>query len=67
MIGPEIICEELLQHKIHCFGPDKDELDDKKTENISKVEIELPENVGAVVVGFDAHINYLKILKRSDS
>ena len=63
VIGPQVICDELLWNKIHCFGPGRDEINEKHAENISKVEIEVPENVGAVVIELDIHINYLKILK----
>ena len=65
VIGPEIVCEELRRNKVKCFEPGKDEMDDEMTENIFEAEIEVPENVGAVLVGFNVHINYLKILKAS--
>ena len=63
-IGPQGKCDELLRYKIPCFGPGKDEMDDKMIENVFRANsYELPENVGAVVVGPDFRVSYLKILK----
>jgi phosphoglycolate phosphatase len=63
VIGRHALCEELLKHGIQCFGPGKDEMDERMIENIAATEIEIRGDVGAVVIGMDVHFNYLKLLK----
>ncbi|XKL61087.1 hypothetical protein PGB90_008144 [Kerria lacca] len=63
VVGPEAVSDELKQYEIDSFGVGKEEVYDDILENIDKSPIEIKKNVGAVVVGFDKYINYIKILK----
>lgn len=63
VVGAKSLEEELNNANIANFGAGKDEMPDNILENVGARPIEIKENVGAVLVGFDEHINYIKILK----
>lgn len=63
VVGSKAISEELKKFNIDSFGSGKDEMSDSILENLTQMPVKIENNVGAVVVGFDLHISYLKMLK----
>lgn len=63
VVGSKAISEELKKFNIDSFGPGKEESYDGILEKLNELPIEIKNNVGAVVVGFDEYISYVKILK----
>ncbi len=63
VVGSSALSQELNDENIENFGAGKEEMHDNILENINNLSIEIRDNVGAVVVGFDQYINYIKMLK----
>lgn len=63
VVGPPAIALELDARKVKHFGVGKDELYDDFFENVNNLKIDMKENVGAVAIGFDQYISYVKMLK----
>lgn len=63
VVGSPAIASELDARNVKNFGVGKDELYEDFFENVNSLKIDIKDNVGAVVVGFDQHISYVKMLK----
>lgn len=63
VVGAKSLEEELNNVEITNFGAGPEKHYDNIWENMSSLSVELVENVGAVLVGFDEYISYVKMLK----
>lgn len=63
VVGAQSLEEDLNNQAIPNFGAGKDESVENILDNIGNLTIEMKKNVGAVLVGFDGFINYIKMLK----
>ncbi|XP_017481762.1 PREDICTED: phosphoglycolate phosphatase 1B, chloroplastic-like [Rhagoletis zephyria] len=67
IIGAEAIRQELTEAGIESFGPGPDILQGKLSDYIAQqVAAQSTDEVGAVIVGFDEHITFPKMLKASN-
>lgn len=68
IIGAEAIRQELTEAGIESFGPGPDVLEGKLSDYIAQqvAAAQTTGEVGAVVVGFDEHITFPKMLKASN-
>lgn len=63
IVGAKSLAEELDNVGIKNFGAGREKDYDNIWEHMGRLAIEIDDNVGAVLVGFDEHICYVKMLK----
>jgi phosphoglycolate phosphatase len=54
---------------IECFGHGPDSVENQPDKNVFIYDLKLdehPDNVGAVVVGYEKHFNYIKLMKAAN-
>jgi len=69
LIGCQGVKDELDDLGIECFGHGPDSVENQPDKNVFLYDLKLdehPDNVGAVVVGYEKHFNYIKLMKAAN-